>query len=129
MKFETPLSFRIKINFPNKKEVLYHNLYEIYQGCPEVGELSIDDRLIKKEVFGGPLLYEKGFIYVPCFKRKWFNSGFYLAKINTFTLEFTVISDMYQIIDLIKLENNNIYFYDSLDQSEVREIHLKNINN
>ncbi|ASW72835.1 hypothetical protein IQ37_05785 [Chryseobacterium piperi] len=127
MKLETPISFRLKINLPNKKEVLYHDLYEICQGCPEVGKLSIDGNLIKREIFGGPLLYENGFIYIPCFRKKWFNSGFYLVKINTSTLEFTVISDMYQIIDLIKIENDSIYFYDNLEQSEIREISLKKI--
>ncbi|MBU3050446.1 hypothetical protein KNV96_20115, partial [Chryseobacterium indologenes] len=83
--------------------------------------------LIKREIFGGPLLYENGFIYIPCFRKKWFNSGFYLVKINTSTLEFTIISDMYQIIDLIKIENDSIYFYDNLEQSEIREISLKKI--
>lgn len=124
MKLETPISFNIKINLPNGKEILYLNRYEICQGCPEVGKLSIDGNIIKKEVFGGPLLYENGFIYVPCFKRKWFNSGFYLTKINTSTLEMFTISEMYQIIDLIKIENSIIYFYDSLQQDEVKEIEI-----
>lgn len=125
MKLETPISFRIKLNLPDGKEVLYVNRYEICQGCPEVGQLSIDGNIIKKEVFGGPLLYGNGFIYAPCFKRKWFNSGFYLTKINTSTLEISTISEMYQIIDLIKIENSTIYFYDSLEQNEIREISLK----
>jgi hypothetical protein len=125
MKLETPISFKIKRNLPNGKEILYENMYEICQGCPEVGKLFVDGSPIKKEVFGGPLLYDNEFIFVPCFKRKWFNSGFYLAKINISTLEVFIISDMYQIIDLIKIENNIIYFYDSLEQSEVKEIPLK----
>ncbi len=124
MKLESPISFNIKVNLPNGKEVLYLNRYEICQGCPEVGKLSIDGTIIKKEVFGGPLLYEQGFIYIPCFKRKWFNSGFYLTKINTSTLEMFTISEMYQIIDLIKIENSIIYFYDSLQQDEVKEIKI-----
>ncbi|SHG70656.1 hypothetical protein [Chryseobacterium sp. OV279] len=122
MKLENPLSFNVNIKLPNGKEVLYLNTYEICQGCPEVGKLSIDGNIIKKEVFGGPLLYNNGFIYIPCFKRRWFNSGFYLAKINTSTLEIILISDMYQIIDLIKIENFTIYFYDSLEQKEIREV-------
>ncbi|KFE97022.1 hypothetical protein [Chryseobacterium luteum] len=121
----SPINFRIKIDSPDGKEILYSNIYEICQGCPEVGKLSIDGNVIKKEVFGGPLLYDNGFIYVPCFKRKWFNSGFYLAKINTSTLEVIMISEMYQIIDLIKIVDHSIYFYDSLEQSEIREIPLK----
>jgi hypothetical protein len=125
MKLETPISFRIKINSPNGKEIFYSNVYEICQGCPEVGKLSIDGNIIKREVFGGPLLYENGFIYVPCFKRKWFNSGFYLARIDTSTLEVVIISEMYQIIDLIKIENNIIYFYNSLEQRDIIEIPLK----
>jgi len=125
MKLETPISFNIKLSLTNGKEVLYLNRYEICQGCPEVGKLSIDGNVIKKEVFGGPLLYENGFIYVPCFRRKWFNSGFYLAKINTSTLEISIISEMYQIIDLIKIENSTLYFYDTLEQNEIREILLK----
>lgn len=124
MKLENPLSFNVNIKLPNGKEVLYLNTYEICQGCPEVGKLSIDGEIIKKDVFGGPLLYENGFIYIPCFKRKWFNSGFYLAKINTSTLEMFIISEMYQIIDLIKIENSTIYFYDSLEQNKVEEIYL-----
>ncbi|MBL1222495.1 hypothetical protein JET18_16705 [Chryseobacterium sp. L7] len=125
MKHETPISFRIKMNSPNGREILYSNTFEICQGCPEVGKLSIDGNTIKKEVFGGPLLYENGFIYVPCFKRKWFNSGFYLTKIDIFTLEFVIISDMYQIIDLIKIEDNAIFFYNNLEQSNIVKIPLK----
>lgn len=124
MKLENPLSFNINIKLPNGQEVLYLNTYEICQGCPEVGKLSIDGKVIKKEVFGGPLLYDNGFIYIPCFKRRWFNSGFYLAKINTSTLEIILISEMYQIIDLIKIERFTIYFYDGLEQKEIREVSL-----
>lgn len=124
MKLETPISFRIKVSLPNGKEVLYQNCYEICQGCAEVGKLSIDGNIIKKEVFGGPLLYENGFIYIPCFKKNWFNSGFYLAKIDTCTLEMSIISKIYPIIDLIKTENSKIYFYDSLEQDNVKEILL-----
>gem|GEM_PF-126380 len=124
-KLESPISFRIKLNLPDGKEVLYVNRYEICQGCPEVGKLSIDGKIINKGVFGGPLLYENEFIYVPCFKKKWFNSGFYLSKINLSTLEVSIISEMYEIIDLIKIENSTIYFYDSLEQNETREIPLK----
>lgn len=125
MKLETPISYNIKIDLPDGNKILYTNLYEICQGCPEVGKLSINNSVIKKEVFGGPLLYENGFIYTPCFKRKWFNSGFYLAKINISTLEISIISDMYQIIDLIKIENSTVYFYNSLEQNEIQEIFLK----
>lgn len=124
MKLETPLSYNININLPNGKKVLYINLYEICQGCPEVGKLSIENKIIKREVFGGPLLYDNEFIYVPCFKRKWFNSGFYLSKINLSTLEVSIISKMYEIIDLIKIENSIIYFYDSLEQNSIQQISL-----
>jgi hypothetical protein len=124
MKRENPLNYKINIKLPNEVQVSYINMYEICQGCPEVGKLVIDGNVIKKEVFGGPLLYDNGFIYVPCFKRKWFNSGFYLTKVNVSTLEISIISNMYQIIDLIKIENSTIYFYDSLDQNKVQEIYL-----
>jgi hypothetical protein len=126
IKLETPLSFSINIKLPNGKEVSYLNIYEICQGCPEIGKLSIDGNIIKKEVFGGPILYDNEFVYAPCFKRKWFNSGFYLAKINTSTLEMFLISDMYQMIDLIKIDNSAIYFYDSLEQKESQKISLQN---
>ncbi|AZB32158.1 hypothetical protein [Chryseobacterium balustinum] len=127
MKTDNPLNYNINMILPNKMEISYISMYEICQGCPEVGKLSIGGNIIKKEVFGGPLLYENGFIYVPCFKRKWFNSGFYLTKINTSSLELLIISEMYQIIDLIKIEDDSIYFYDSLEQSEIKKIPLKKI--
>lgn len=125
MKLESPLSFDIKITLPDGIEVFYMNRYEICQGCPEVGKLLINKNLIKKEVFGGPLLYKSGIIYIPCFKRKWFKSGFYLAKINVSTLEMSLLSEMYNIIDLIKIDESSIYFYDSLKQNNIEEIVLK----
>lgn len=76
-------------------------------------------------LFGGPLLYHNGFIYVPCFRKNWCNSGFYLAKINISTLEMTLTSEMYQIIELIEIENSTVYFYNSLEQNEIQEISLK----
>jgi hypothetical protein len=126
MKTDNPLNYNINVKLPNEMEVSYINMYEICQGCPEVGKLSIDGNVVGKEVFGGPLLYDNGYIYIPCFKRKWFTSGFYLAKINTSTLEILLISDMYQIIDLIKIENFTIYFYDSLEQNFIQSMPLNN---
>lgn len=110
MKLESSLNFNVNIKLPNGKEVLYLNTYEICQGCPEVGKLSIDGNIIKKEIFDGPLLY---------------NNGFYLAKINTSTLEMILISEMNQIINLIEIENSTIYFYNSLEQNEIHEIPFK----
>ena len=129
MKIESPFNYSVRLNLPNGKEILYLNRYEICQGCPQVGKLSIDGNIIKKEVFGGPLLYENVFIYIPCFKRKWFNSGFYLTRINTSTLEVSIISEMFQIIDLIKIENSIIYFYDSLQLLLFKSEYIKNFSN
>lgn len=75
-------------------------------------------------MFEGPLLFDDEFLYISCFKRGWGNSGFYLAKINTSTLEIILISEMYRAIDLIKIENLTIYFYANLEQKEIQEISL-----
>lgn len=122
MKLETPYSYNTQITLPNNIVIIYNGLYEICQGCPEVGRLSINGKFILKEVFCGPLLYHDNYIYVPCFRRKWFNSGFYLAKINIDTLEISIISKMYPLIDLIKIENDMIYFYTDMQQNNIGEV-------
>lgn len=119
MKLETPLSFRVKINLPNGNEIIYFDRHEICQGCPEVGKISINNKIIENKIFGGPLLFDNQFIYIPYFNKSWFNSGFNLVKIDYNTLIITKISPMYQIIDLVKIEDKRIFFYDSLEQNNV----------
>lgn len=125
MKLENPLSFNTDIVLPNNKRILYLKLIEICQGGPEVGILSINEKIIEKELFGGPLLYKDDYIYVPCFKRKWFNSGFYIAKINIETLNYTFISDMHPVIDLINIKDDIIYFYKDINQHNIGNIVMR----
>ena len=83
--FENPTQFR------QHKEsgdviVSYSNLMEISQGGPEIGDLSINGKLIGDYRFWGPCIVDGEFVYAPVYVKKFFGTGFKLSKIHAVTL-------------------------------------------
>ncbi|MGM5630302.1 hypothetical protein O2K51_05320 [Apibacter raozihei] len=118
-KIESPFYFRYDFNV-KEYHIKYSSLFEVTQGGPEIGNLSINDTLIPKMRFGGPSLYEDDFLYLPLFLRKLCVSGFVLCKIDLKSLNVVFISKkVYELIDLIEIEEGKIFFYTDLNQKNI----------
>lgn len=90
---------------------------EISQGGPEVGKISVNGKLIATFLFGGPIIYQDNYIYAPVFIRKFFKSGFRIAKINVQNLEVQVLGKYFNLIFLDKIDNQKIYFFLDMDKT------------
>lgn len=117
-KFENPSEFTTYIESGDIK-IQYSNLMEIAMGGPEVGNILINNILIKNHRFGGPLLIKKQFVYAPVFIRRFFFSGFRLARINLTTLKVDLIGKKRDLIFLERIENNKVYFYEDYSKSNL----------
>lgn len=80
----------------NTTHIVYQNLHEISQGSPLIGTLSINNNIIQGYLFGGPYLFENGFIYAPVYVRKFFVNGFKLAiiDVNSLSVKFLEILEV-----------------------------------
>jgi len=122
-KFETPIEFHMQKTFGNVR-VAYVDLTEITQGGPEVGTLSINERTISEYLFGGPIIYQNGFVYAPIFIRRLCVSGFKLSKIDVDTCQVELIGKIRAIIFLDRIEDGEIYFFEDLQRSAERHCTL-----
>jgi hypothetical protein len=122
---ENAINFQIEKKFDGGK-VNYSELMEVCQGGPAIGKLSINNqRVCNKARFGGPLIYEAGFIYIPMFKRGFFSPGFILVKINVATLNMTKISKVMPVIVLDRIEGEQIYFFEDMKKIKPNHISAK----
>ena len=116
-KFDTPIDFNPSLDIPDY-HIEYINLIEVVQGGPRIGQLSINGEIIPNYRFGGPFLYTTDeFIYIPVLIR----SAFILAKVNLKNLIINFIGEPRGILCLEKIENNKIFYYDSLDQIQLKK--------
>ncbi|GAB4044887.1 hypothetical protein [Spirosoma jeollabukense] len=123
--FETP------IDFPSEKiveghTIIYRQLMEISQGSPMIGKLEIDNQLISmNDLFGGPFLYERGYIYIPLYFNNFFSSGFKLARINIETKSMEIIiTKKENLFFLEKIEDNTLYYYPDMDENSLTTINI-----
>ena len=119
-KFEDPFQFEIKKIFENY-ELVYFNLTEIAQGGPQIGNLSINDRIIDGQ-FGGPILFSDNYVYIPFFIRKFFRAGFKLARINLETFNIDTIGPLRNLIFLDKIDDNVIHFFEDVNRTRPASI-------
>ena len=121
---ETPLDFQEKFLFDNW-EVSYLDLMEVNQGSPLVGSLSINGQvIIKKQGFGGPLLYFNRKLYIPVFIRRFCVVGFRLATLNLDDLSIEYIGGIEDLIYLKEIKDNRIYFYTDIYKSTEKNLTL-----
>jgi len=113
--FEDPLQFDTKKKVGDV-ELMYSDLMEISQGGPEVGKLSINGIMIDG-YYGGPSILRENYIYVPALMKKFFGSGFKLARINTVTLKVEYLSKLKDLIFLDKIIDNRIYFFEDMSRT------------
>ena len=113
-KFETTTDFPIKKIINDEVLIEYSNLREIVQGGPEIGNLTINGNKVSNEFFGGPYLYDKDYLYIPKYSKRFFNVRFLLCKINFKNLKINIISEQKNLFYLYKLEDGKIYYYEDV---------------
>ena len=80
MKFQDPMTFSTELKIKDL-EVRYSNLMEVSQGGPEIGNILINGKKIDGR-FGGPILYDNGYLYVPAYVKKFFGTGTYVQSVG-----------------------------------------------
>ncbi|WGK95150.1 MULTISPECIES: hypothetical protein [Flavobacterium] len=114
---DTPMDFQIEKDFGNHK-LKYIDLTEICQGGPEIGNITIDNKVIPSAFFGGPAISENNFLYIPKFEKAFLKSGFMICRINLQTLETITFGKIKDIIFFDKIENNVINYYEDLNRNK-----------
>lgn len=113
--FEDPLQFITKKKIGDI-EIVYTDLMEISQGGPEVGNLSINGKMVEGR-FGGPSLLDENYIYVPAQVKRFLGTGFKLARINSITLKVEYLSKVKDLIFLEKIVDNQVYFFEDMSKT------------
>jgi hypothetical protein len=113
--FEDTIQFDIKKKVGDV-EITYFDLLEISQGGPVVGSLSINGKIVEGR-YGGPAICKDKYIYVPVHVKKFFGTGFKLARINAVTLEVEHMSKTKDLIYLDKIEGNRIIFFEDMSKT------------
>jgi len=116
IKFEDPIQFSLQKESCNLK-VAYTNLMEISQGGPEVGYLSINGSLINNYRFGGPCLIDGEFVYAPIYVKKFFGTGFKLAKIHATSLEVVTKGKTKDLVYLDKIKDGKVHFFEDINKT------------
>src|SRR5690606_31380551 len=114
-RFEDPIQFDMKKKVGDV-EIAYSDLMEISQGGPEVGNLSINGKIVEGR-YGGPAICQDEYVYAPAHVKKFLGIGFKLARINIATLEVEHLSKTKDLIFLDKIEENRIYFFEDLSKT------------
>ena len=125
MNLETPSDF-LSNKQNNKHTVLYTNLRELVQGGPEVGNININGWQLSAN-YGGPCLIYKDFLFVPEYQKKLFNTGFKLVAIDINKKQIKYLTPLKNLIYLIKIEDNKLYYSTNLNIINLESIIIGNI--
>lgn len=115
-KFENPIQFDVKIE-TDLFVITYSNLMEICQGGPVVGMIYINGNPIKSYFFGGPCISHREYVYATVYVKKFFRSGFKIAKINCKTLDVEFFGEIKDIIFLDRIDNNKLLYYEDMEKN------------
>lgn len=100
MIFETPTNFNLERKCKGIP-IVYHNLREITQGGPVIGNLSINEKNLPLEYFfGGPPIFYSDYMLVPLYVKKFCKTGFVLCRINMMSLKIDFVSRIKELIFL-----------------------------
>lgn len=113
--FEDPIQFDEFKKIGNV-EVSFSNMMEVSQGGPVAGDISINGNKIPGR-FGGPILIEGKYLYLPALVKRILGTGFKLARINLNTLETEHLGKTRFFIYLDKIENNRVYFFEDMEKT------------
>ncbi|MDR0794731.1 MAG: hypothetical protein LBE79_01550 [Tannerella sp.] len=126
-KFDTPIDFSTEIKADNI-EIIYCNTFEIGQGGPVVGNISINGNFIPQHYFGGPVLLDKKNVYIPIYMKKMFFWRFKLARINLGSFKIDTIRKWESVIFLDKIENGIVFFYKEVSKTHSNYYKLSDFN-
>lgn len=101
MKPENPFSFFTKKEH-NSFLVEYDSLYEIGQGGPVIGSLSINLFKLKGK-FGGPIHFLGNYGFAPFFVESFFDRGFKFAVIDLISLEVTLLGSTHMLMNILSV--------------------------
>ena len=120
-KFDTPIDFNPVLDIDGY-HIQYVNPMEVVQGGPVVGQLSVNNEIIGNYRCGGPFLYTGQCIYIPVL----YKSAFVLAQIRLQDYRIHFIGSPKGIICLEKIEDNKIFYFDSLAQTQLKTYDVSN---
>jgi hypothetical protein len=123
--FETPIDFASSTKV-NGYLITYSNLIELSQGGPAIGRLSIDSEQIGKgSYFGGPLLFDENYIYIPIYIKNFFSSGFKLASVGLKSKALKIITQKKTpLIFLESLDDGFLSYYEDMGQTKLVKINI-----
>ena len=122
---QTPSAFETRKSF-NGHTIEYHDLFEICQGGPEVGTISIDGVPLNGRRIGGPNLISERYLFVPEHIRKpLLGFRFHLLRVDLETLETLVIpKSKKEMIFLKRIEDRKIFFCEDVSETIVSSLDL-----
>ncbi len=120
--FLTPLHFELKVDYYNHN-IEYHNLREIAQGGPLVGQLSINGIALGGNYnyeFGGPLLCYNKYIIIPFYRR----FRFRLCVIDIDSMQIKVSDFSERLILLKGINDEHVEYFIDLDNTNLKKCSL-----
>lgn len=100
---------------------------EICQGGPRIGSLFVNGiKVGGNSLFGGPMLEENGYLFLPKREKGWLFNGFKLVKVDLNTLELSYLGVKSDLIFLKRIKDGYIYFMKTLDDAgKINEYRIK----
>ncbi len=100
---------------------------EYVQGSPEVGRLSINNKIFfQDELFCGPIKEYEGFLYLTIREKRFLYSGFRLCKIDLFGKELIKLELQQEIIVITEIEHGVLFYQsDLLENSPVYQLRIE----
>ena len=118
--FESPLDFCVEKKI-GVYSICFSDLFEICQGGPVVGKLSINGASVQGYKFGGPYLVSMNFLYIPVLSRKFLGVGFQLGRIDLENIDLTLIGSNEPLIFLDRIEDEVIFYFGDFDKTIERK--------
>lgn len=112
--------------YVNSHQIEFKELRNFGKEGPICGQLYIDNQKIncpeKCDGFGGPPLITQDVIYAPIYQKNILGfkdiMGAYVAEINIRNLSVRVIGKKHELIDIIYIENDMLYYFDSSERNK-----------
>lgn len=122
--FEIPWQIPKSATIDNNK-IEFINIQEICQGCPEVGTLVLNNKIIDKYKFTAPYLIVNNNLIIPRLNKSLLNTNFKVSKINFSSLEVKDSIIVSNLIILNQFEDNKITYFTSKNNNEIKSFDYK----
>jgi hypothetical protein len=99
--------------------------HEIGQGGPEIGVLLIDGiNEFPGYFFGSPLIMVENYIYIPVFVKSFIGTGFKIGRVSINSFSVKLYGKKEDIIILDKVEDNTVFYFNSIKRSKIKSIKI-----